>query len=311
MVSFTCSVLEAVILSLTPSYAASLETRKPKLYEKIKFLKDDIERPLASILTFNTIAHTIGAAGAGAEAQKLWGNEYLTIFSAVLTFAILFFSEIIPKSIGAKFWKSLLPFSMRIITPMIILSYPVVWLSEKITNLIKGNGIDKISREEISALAELGFSSGSIHKNEYQTMKSLMKFTNINMKDILKPADTVVGLNYNESIAESMVDINSHTFSRLIVFGVNRDDLKGYVMRKDILDSYIKKKEIQVKDIMMKIDILPHTVQSHILLERLLKRKAHICAIVDDGGAFLGIITLEDLIESLLGLSIYDEFDRP
>ena len=308
-VSFMCSLLEAAILSATPTYIATLKKKKPKLYKKIQYISDDIEKPLASILTLNTIAHTIGAAGAGAEAQKVWGNEYLSIFSAVLTFIILFFSEIIPKSIGARMWKEILPFTHIILKPMIICSYPVVWLSLKLSKIIKGDEGIKISRDEIPAMAELGLHSGAIHPKELQQLRSLINFANVKLVDVLRPANEVSGLTYNLSISDALEEIKQNTYSRLIVFNLQHDDIKGYVMRKDILQSYIDQTDIKIKDLTKKILILPHTTSAQETFDRLLQMKAHIVAIINDEGKFLGIVTLEDLIEKLTGQTIYDEFD--
>lgn len=310
-VSFICSMLEAVILSVTPSYLSSLKEKNPDLYAKLSYFKDDIEKPLASILTFNTIAHTIGAAGAGAEAQRLWGNEYLAIFSAALTFAILFFSEIIPKSIGARSWKALLPLSCRILRPMVAISYPIVWMSSVLSKLIKGEGQDSISREEIPALAKIGFQAGVIKEREYKVLKSMLKFADISLKQILKPENQVAGINANMSVTEAYAQLQHHTYSRLIVFGLNRSDVKGYVMRKQILQAYIDKKETTIRELTRRILILSEHTSGQELFERLLKMKSHIAAVIDDHGDFIGIVTLEDLIENILGTQIIDEFDKP
>lgn len=310
LISFMCSMLEAVILSATPTYIATLKNKNRDLYNKIKYISDDIERPLASILTLNTIAHTIGAAGAGAEAQKIWGNEYLSLFSAILTFIILFFSEIIPKSIGSRMWKLLLPYTHILLRPMIMVTYPIVWISLKISILIKGNSKERIARDEIPAMAELVFNSGSIQKSEYLHLRSLINFSNIKLKDVVRQADLVAGLHQSMKINDALTEIESHTYSRIIVFNRQAHDVKGYVMRKDILQAYIDKKDITIKDITKKILILPHTASAQETFNRLLKIKAHIVAIIDDEGNFMGIVTLEDLIEKIMGQKIYDEFDQ-
>lgn len=302
-------MLEAVILSVTPSFLISLKDKKPGLYKKVSYLKNDIEKPLASILTFNTIAHTIGAAGAGAEAQKLWGNEYLALFSAVLTFIILFFSEIIPKSIGARSWKALLPISFYILKPMIILSFPIVWISSLISKFLKGDAKNTVSRDEISAIAELGFRSGTIAKNEFESLKSLIRFNDVKLADVLTPIEKVSGVKGDLKIKEAYKEIQTSTFSRLIVFGVDQDDVKGYVMRKQILQSYIDNADINVNTLRRNLLILSHKTSGQELFERLLSMKVHIAAVINDDGACLGIVTLEDLIEKILGQRIYDEFD--
>jgi CBS domain containing-hemolysin-like protein len=303
-------MLEAIILSVTPSYLSSLKQKNLGLYEKVSYLKNDIEKPLASILTFNTIAHTIGAAGAGAEAQSLWGNEYLAIFSAVLTFIILFFSEIIPKSIGAKNWKLFLPMSYYFLKPMIYLSYPIVWISTQLSNIIKGKSDDGISRDEIPAIAELAYKSGALKKEEFLSLKNLIAFNKVELKQILKSADKVAGVRGDVKVDEAYELISSNTFSRLIVFGVHQNDIKGYVLRKQILQAYIDKKDITVNELSRKILILSEHTSGQVLFERLIAMKAHIAAVINENGEFIGIVTLEDLIENLLGQNIYDEDDE-
>lgn len=311
-VSFTCSLLEAAILSVTPTYLNVLKRKNPKLYHRISFLEDDIEKPLASILTLNTIAHTIGAAGAGAEAQKIWGNEYLSLFSAVLTFVILFFSEIIPKSIGARSWKRLLPISTLLLKPMILLSYPIVWISLKISKVIKGDQKEVVNRDEIPAMAELSLASGEIEESEYLRLKSLLEFNEWTLKDLITPYSKVAGVRSEFTIEEAYEAIKKNTYSRLIVYGVHDNDIKGYVMRKDILQALVEKEANttrKIKDITRKILIIPQTTSGQKLFDRLLERKAHMGAVIDSNGDFMGIITLEDLIEALMGTEIYDEFD--
>lgn len=309
-VSFICSMLEAVILSVTPSYLSSLKRKNLALYEKISYLKNDIEKPLASILTFNTIAHTIGAAGAGAEAQSIWGNEYLALFSAVLTFIILFFSEIIPKSIGAKNWKTFLPLSYYLLRPMIFLSFPIVYISAILSRFIKGKKVSGVSRDEIPALAELAFKSGALGEKEFNSLKNLMSFDQIKLINILKPADKVAGVRGDLNLNEAYEEIKANSFSRLIVFGVHQNDVKGYVMRKQILQGFIDKKETSVYEISKKILILSDKTSGQVLFERLIAMKSHIAAVINENGDFIGIVTLEDLIEHLLGRRIYDEFDE-
>ncbi len=302
-------MLEAVILSVTPSYLESLKGKSPKLYEKVSSLKGDIETPLASILSFNTIAHTIGAAGAGAEAQRLFGNEILAAFSAILTLVILVFSEIIPKSMGASRWRQLLPFTVSLLRPMVILSYPLVWMSQKLSKLIKGKDESTISREEISAIADVGFNEGVIGDSEHRSLKNLMKFQKIKVKDILIPKEKVSSLEYKMTLDEAYYAAMKVPFSRLVVFGHNQNDIRGYVMKNRLLQTKIEAKAAELEHLIEPILILPDDTLVHLLFRRLLDRKKHISAIVNESGDFIGIVTLEDLIETMLGLDIMDEFD--
>ncbi|MAE58329.1 MAG: hemolysin [Halobacteriovorax sp.] len=308
LVSFICSMLEAIILSVTPSYLTSLEKTNPSLFNKVKHLKKDIEKPLASILTFNTIAHTIGAAGAGAEAQRVYGNEALTIFSILLTFGILFFSEIIPKSLGASYWKTFLPLASAILSPMIVLSYPIVWLSEKVSSLVKGKKVP-ISREEIEAIADIGLNEGAIAQSEYNALKGLMRFKEVLLKDIVTQRDKVEGLNFDLTIEEAYEQAGENSYTRLVIFGVDIHDVRGYIMKDKLQHAYIKDKSQKLITILKPLLILPHDTELPTLLRRLLNRREHISAIVNDAGEFIGIVTLEDLIENMLGLEIYDEGD--
>lgn len=309
VVSFICSMLEAVILSVTPTYLASLKSKKPKLYEKVKHLKTDIEKPLASILTFNTVAHTIGAAGAGAEAQRIFGSDILAVFSALLTLAILFFSEIIPKSIGASSWKSLLPLSVRILNPMIIISFPLVWASEKVSSLFRKDP-DIISKEEISAMADLGLSHGTLEKSEARALKGLIEFDNMTAKEIMTPKDKVAYVQSGVSISEAYKDIQSHPYSRIISIDKEKDKLEGYVLRTDIQKAVIQEQSVNVSSITRSLLILPESVSLPELFNKLLKRREHICAIESKEGNFIGVLALEDLIEHMLNLEIYDEQDH-
>ncbi len=308
-VSFLCSLLEAIILSVSPSYLTSLKATNPKLYAKVSDLKEDIEKPLASILSFNTIAHTIGAAGAGAEAQKAFGSEILTVFSILLTLAILFLSEIIPKSIGAGSWRALLPFAVKVLRPMIFLSAPLVYVSQILGRFFQGEK-EVVSREEIKALADIGLSDGVLSEHEHRSLKGLVKFSKLKLKDVISKKEEVKSLTYDMNIEIAYNEIQEHSYSRIIVFGVDKDDLRGYVMRNEIqrmyIEGYLKE---NLNTLIKPILRLPHDISTQNLFHRLLKRREHISAVIDDHGQFMGIITLEDLIEHMLDLEIFDEFD--
>tara|TARA_R110000868_G_scaffold72133_9_gene210445 strand:+ start:8423 stop:9478 length:1056 start_codon:yes stop_codon:yes gene_type:complete len=310
LVSFFCSVLEAVLLSITPSYQESLRHQHPKLFARVSKLRLDIERPLSAILSFNTIAHTIGAAGAGAQAQKIWGDEVLTVFSVFLTFGILLFSEIIPKSIGARYWRGLLNFASRVLPPMILLSIPLVKVSEFFSKLIKGGDQERVSRAEISAFAELGSKEGVLAPQEAKTIKTMLNFQSLRAFDVMTPREQVAGHPHDRTVVEAFALDATINHSRLLLFGVDRDDIRGYVLRTDILSSMARDQvETVMDDLRRPILILPERIRVGRLFTKLIDRSEHIAAVVDDNGAFRGVVTLEDIMETLLGLEILDEID--
>lgn len=307
--SFICSILEAVIISVTPNYLESLKETNPKLCKSLTPLKENIERSLASILTINTFAHTIGAAGAGAQAQKLFSNHWVTAFSIFLTLAILFLSEIIPKSIGVHYWKFISPFAAKVLPPMIIMTYPLVYISEIISRAISGKGYEKISRAEVQAIVEIGLRDGVLEKSEYKLIKKLMEFKHITAVEIMTEIKDVIGLKYDMPSKESSTKVINIIYSRLPIFGQDQDDIRGYVLKNELLKVVAKDQEIILESHIKRMLIVPKYVRIKTLFFRLLERKEHICAVVDDYGNFVGIVTLEDIIEALLGLEIIDEFD--
>lgn len=309
-VSFLCSILEATILSITPSYQESLRIPHPRTYARLSRLTKDIERPLSAILSFNTVAHTIGAAGAGAQAQKIWGDEFMTAFSVILTLAILLLSEIIPKSLGARYWKRLIGFSTKVITPMIWLSLPLVWISEGISKVIKGSGQDKVSRAEIGALAEVGSKEGVLAPHEARVIKTMLNFQSLRGKDVMTEREEVAWHPSDRSVAEAFALDDTINYSRLPLFGVDQDDIRGYVLRTDILAAMARDQmDLSLDTLKRPMLILPERIRVGRLFTKLIDRSEHIAAMVDDSGAFRGLVTLEDIMETLLGLEILDEID--
>ncbi len=307
-VSFLCSILEAVILSVTPSYLGTLKKSDPKLFKNVSFLKEDIDRPLASILTFNTVAHTVGAAGAGAQAQFLFGSESLAIFSAILTFGILFFSEIIPKSIGAKSWKLLLPLSAKILKPMIWISFPVVWISNQFSKMFKGEA-EGISRDEIISMADMGLHDGALEKNEHNALKGLIQFKKVKAQEVMTSKEKVESVLIEDTLEDAYKKIQSHPYSRIIVLDA-QENASGFILRNQLLEAHIAGSLKKVKDLIHPISTYSHEISLPGLFRFLLNRREHICAIVNDKKIFAGVISLEDLIEHMLNVEIYDEQDH-
>lgn len=309
-VSFLCSILEAVALSLTPSYMYSLKKSNPVIFAKLSPLLSNIERPLGAILSLNTVAHTIGAAGAGAQAQKIFGNEFLTLFSILLTLGILVLSEILPKSIGARYWKNLTSFAAFILPPMITLTLPLVWLSEKLSSLIKGDSTEVISRNELDAMADLALSHGSLEKNEHLFLKRLMKFRDIQAASIMTPFEKVFCLPLSTTVDEAFKLEPNKPYSRIPVFGVGQDDIKGYVLKNRILRAKANDTNPTLAELYQPMLLVLENTEVRQLMFRLIERREHIAGVINEEGQFVGIITLEDIIENLLGIAIEDEREK-
>ncbi|MDR9417136.1 MAG: hemolysin family protein [Gracilimonas sp.] len=311
-VSFLCSILEAVLLSISPSFVAVQEKNNPAVGEVLKELKKDIDRPLSAILTLNTIAHTVGAAGVGAQAQVVFGNAYVSLTSALLTLAILVFSEIIPKTLGATYWKALSGFAARITKFLIYLTYPFVILSQWITKWMSSEEkqAPSVSREEFSAMAELGLEEGVFEEGESNIFKNLIRFRSLKVKDIMTPRIVVVKFQEDLTINQILEEKDELRVSRMPIYGENEEDITGYILKNDLYFNLSKNNgDKQLKEIQREVLILPETISLKTLFERLLEKQEHIAVVVDEYGGFSGVVTMEDVVETLLGMEIVDEID--
>lgn len=310
-VSFLCSILEAVLLSITPSYIQMLEQQGQPTGKRLRKLKTRIDEPLAAILSLNTIAHTIGAAGVGAQAQIVFGNAYVTITSVILTLLILVLSEIIPKTIGATYWKGLSGFTARVTGPLIVISYPFVLLSKGLNRLITGgNPHASISREEFSAMAELGYREGIFEEEESNIFKNLIRFESLKIRDIMTPRPVVIRFPESATVSSVLAQNESLTVSRIPVFGEGDEEITGYVLKHELYQSESEGEgEKTLKELARQIHFVPETSTIKNVLERLLDLQEHIVAVVDEYGGFSGVVTMEDVIETLFGIEIVDEVD--
>ena len=308
-VSFLCSVLEAVLLSVSPAYVGTLEGSNPSAAARLKELKADVERPLAAILSLNTVAHTIGAAGAGAEAAGYFGNDAVGIFSAVLTLGILVLSEIIPKTLGAVYWRGLAPLVSRILPLLIWITIPLVWLSQGITKLIaRGEKEGQVSREELAALAQIGTDEGVFDETEGRILRSLFRFRELKARDVMTPRTVVVA--YPESTPLSEIAADPPRFSRLPVYRGDRDHITGVVLKDDVLAAAAAGRgDEPVSALARDILAVPGTLPLPDLFERLLDRREHLALVVGEYGGTSGVASVEDVVETLLGLEIQDESD--
>ena len=274
--------------------------------------KQKIDKPLSAILALNTVAHTIGAAGVGAEASKIFGRPSLGIVSAILTLLILILSEIIPKTLGALYCKSLSKLTFYSIKFMMILTYPLVIISIRITQLFAKKNNQIISREEFSAMANLGYNEGVFSKDENRIIQNILNLKKIKVSEILTPRVVVVSANENMSIDNFKSQKKYLNFSRIPLFSDQNEKITGYVLLQDVLKNNSNNKNVKTNLSEFKRDILavPNTINLFVLFNRLIEKKEHISIVVDEYGGLDGIITMEDVIETFLGLEIMDESDQ-
>ena len=311
--SFLCSVAESVLLSVTPSYIEGLKEKRPKRAALLKRLKQEkVDQALAAILTLNTIAHTVGAIGAGAKATVVFGDYWFGLFSAVMTFMILFLSEIIPKTIGAVYWARLTVPTALFVKLLMIILYPVVWLSEKLTRLIaRRKSLHVFSRKEFAAMARIGADTGHIKKSESRIIRNLFRFESIKITDIMTPRTVISAFSENMSITDVLKHVSTAPFSRLPIFGAGIDDITGFVLKDDIFVLNAQGRgDQQLKSLRRDILAVPDLISPSTLFEHFLTDRQHIAIVFDEHGGTEGLVTLEDLIETLMGMEIVDETDN-
>ena len=311
VVSFFCSLLEAIILSLTHAHIEILIKSGSRSGPMLKRLKDNINHPLSAILTLNTVANTVGAAGVGAQALVVYGSTWVALASGVLTFCILVFSEIIPKTLGAVYWKHLAPFAAYLIRGMIFMTYPLVIAFEALSRLIspKGTAV-KITREEMIVSAELGRAAGELLDREKAVIRNLLRLNNITARDILTPRSVLFALPQDKTAAQVIEENEQIPFARIPVYGKDMDDITGLLRRWDLRQACARGGgQKKLSELVHPIHAVPETKSVSDILDEFIHRREHIFLVVDEYGGTQGVITLEDAIETLLGVEIVDELD--
>jgi CBS domain containing-hemolysin-like protein len=310
--SFVCSIFEAVLLSVNNAHVALMKKQGRASGPLLEELKADISRPLAAILTLNTIAHTVGAAGAGAQAAAVFGNGYVGISSAILTLLILIFSEIIPKTLGATYWRKLAPITAYSLKYLIIFLYPFVKLSTKITgNIANEPTLNGFSREEFAAMAEISSKDGLLAQQESLFLANLMQLRDMQIKDAMTPRTVIFSLSQQLSVEEFFHKHDKATFTRIPVFDNGREDIIGYVFRSDLFLAQARGNGDNVlSNYCHDIPVLLASMPLNLALNEMLKKRVHIMLVVDEYGMVEGIITFEDVMETMLGVEIVDEKDQ-
>ena len=310
-VSALCSVLEATLLSTPLSYITGLEDQGVKGAKRLKKLKQNTERPIAAILCINTIANTVGASLVGSLVMKVYGNTLVGVFSAIFTLLILVFAEIFPKTIGSTYWRRLAIPASGIINVMIFIVFPIVWVMEKLTKFISDNSDQvSVSREDISAMVSVATEEEVIEKDEKKMIQNLLKLDEITAHEIMTPS-VVVEMASGNMTAKELYD-KDLVHSRIPVCDEENDDyIIGYVLRQTILEKMAEDKfDAKLKEIARPILSFQENESVGTIWEKLLEEKEHISIIIDEYGTFRGIVTLEDVIETMLGKEIVDETDE-
>jgi len=310
--SFLCSVAEAVLLSVSDPYIAILEQHGKPSGSLLRRLKQNVNQPLAAILTLNTIAHTVGAAGAGAQAAVVFGNAYLGVASAVLTLLILIFSEIIPKTLGAVYWRQLAPLTAYTLKWLVWLLYPFVKLAEWLTRgLQHGEQGDGEGRLELLAMAQLSADRGHIDPQESRIFENMLRFENTRVRDVMTPRLVVFSLNQALTVKEYFYQYNQSRFNRIPVFSGDPEHIEGFVLRSDLLLAQARgNSERALSDYARELPTLLDSMSLTQAMEEFLRKRTHIILVMNEYGSMQGIITLEDLVETLLGMEIVDEGDK-
>src|SRR5210317_65039 len=308
VLSFLCSLLEAVLLSTPSSYASILSKQNVQDGARLERFKENINRPLAAILTLNTFAHTLGAAGVGAQTLELYGEGSVALASGILTLLILIFSEIIPKTIGSVYWRSLIGTTTMIIEVLIFFTYPLVLLAEFISNF--GNGEATVTREEVIAMAEMGEDEGVLEEQETDIIENTLKLKDVKAKDIMTPRSVIFALNSDLTVGQVLEEHGTLDFTRIPIYSTDLDAIDGMVNRYEIINRKADDQfSTRMHEISQEVPIVNENDSIDKVLELFIKNRDHMALVNNDSKVLTGLITLEDAIETILGQEIVDEHD--
>ncbi len=311
-ISALCSICEAVLYTVTASQVEMLRKNGNPAAEHLQGLRADIEQPITAILTLNTIANTIGASVAGAAAARLFGDENLILFSGIFTLSILIFSEILPKTIGVAYAFRLAPTITYPLRAMVFLLKPVVWLSRSMTKLLPQRVEDSISSQELQTIAALSRQSGDIEENEAQVINNILDLKEKIVRQVMTPRTVTFSINEHITVGNAMAtltELSSH--SRIPVYNREPDNVTGIVMRKDVLQAAAEgKNKLKLSRFKRPAHFVPETAPLHRILIDFFDRRQHLFVVVDEYGTMTGVISMEDVLEEIVGREIIDESDK-
>ena len=325
-ISFLCSLWESVLLSITPSFIRRKKAEGSRIADALESFKVDIDRPLAAILTLNTIAHTVGAIGVGAEAAKLAAERYSSfswepfgvpvsyeaIVAAVTTLAILVVSEIIPKTLGANFWQRLTPFTVRSLRILVVGLWPLVWMSQVLTRTLKKDkNAPVFSRSDFLALSEMGHAEGALDDAEASVIRNLMQFRETKVSDVMTPRPVLVSASRDLTVKAFLEEHPDVVVSRIPTWEENVDTVTGVVLKDHILSAAAHDEGTQTLRELETAALFVHeSLPLPALLQRLVSVPQKLAVVVDEFGVTVGVVTVEDALETLLGVEIVDEQDE-
>lgn len=320
-ISFLCSIWEAVLLSITPSFIKRQEQESEATGKLLANLKLDIDKPLSAILTLNTISHTVGAIGVGVQAGSIFGESKMDIFgfeityesfvATLMTLAILYLSEIIPKTIGASNWQKLAIFTAKSLHILCIVLYPFIFISSALTKVLKKDKVKSVfSRQDFAAITDVVSESGEISNEDHKLIKNLLKFDDLTAKDVMTPRTVMVMADEDQSLGEFYAKNKVKSLSRIPVYKENKDEVTGIILKDLLLQSLIEGKENDLlTTIRRDANFVPDSMTLRKVFETLNEKKEHMAIVVDEYGGVMGLVTLEDIIETLFGFEILDETD--
>jgi CBS domain containing-hemolysin-like protein len=310
-ISFLCSLLEAVLLSVPRSHIAVLVDQGSHAGMRLHRMKEDVDRPLAAILTLNTFAHTLGAAGVGAQAALLWGDAWVGAVGFVVTLLILIFSEIIPKTLGAVHAKSIAPFAAWTTQGLIVVLSPIVAMCDRISKVLSrsNQAVPRFSRDEVRSMARLAFEEGAVDQDEANVIRNLVALREVNVEQVMTPRTVMFTLRIDQTV-EEVTRGEPPRFSRIPVVGASPDDVRGQVHRHQLFAALNEGRgNVVLGELVRPLHVVPELAKLSVVLKKFTDRREHLFLVVDEFGEYTGIITLEDVIETLLGVEIVDETD--
>lgn len=311
-VSFLCSLLESVLLSVTPSFIGAKQAEGDPVGDRLFALKEDVDRSLAAILSVNTIANTVGAVGVGAQAQTVFGDGAVAVVSAILTLAILFASEIVPKTVGATHWRFLAPWMARVLPVLILVAYPLVVMARGLMRALSPDQAPpQLSREEMTAMTELGYEEGIVERGESHLLQNVLRFGDLMVNDIMTPRTVLHAFDETMTVEEYMKEDPDSVFSRIPVYRDDVDNITGYVLKNDVLLEVARDRfSSRLEELRRDVPFVPEHQSVRELFEFLVGQQQHIAMVVDEYGGIAGVVSMEDVVETLLGMEIVDESDQ-